>query len=84
MSAARKQLTGLDLRDFKTDAPNWHGTDLVWELAMDRPAAKIGTRSLNTIPRGWVILGLAVASWGVAIAVAMLARSAFQSIFSVL
>lgn len=51
---------------------------------MDRPAAKIGTRSLNTIPRGWVILGLAVASWGVAIAVAMLARSAFNSIFSVL
>lgn len=51
---------------------------------MDRPAAKIGTRTLSTIPRGWVILALALASWGLAIAIGALAKNLFHSILSVL
>lgn len=84
MPANRKQLTELGLRDFKKEAPNWHGTPMVWELAMDRPVAKIGTRTLDRIPRGWVILALALASWAMAIAIGALANTFFNSILSAL
>ncbi|SHE63965.1 hypothetical protein SAMN02745223_00756 [Devosia limi DSM 17137] len=51
---------------------------------MDRPVAKIGTRTLDRIPRGWVILALALASWAMAIAIGALANTFFNSILSAL
>lgn len=51
---------------------------------MDRPVAKIGTRTFSAIPRGWIILALALASWGLAIAVGALAKTLFQSVLSAL